>query len=396
MVDVIIAGGGIAGASLAILLARQGLEVKVFDRARFPREKACGEGLMPAGVQALARLGVEIEGAPFAGIRYWHGDESVEGRFPGNSFGLAVRRRHLDEVLLRTASHQPGVHVSTDCRIEAPLVENGRIRGVITSSGGERARLTVGADGANSTLRHKLGWDASGKSRRFGTRSHYHVRVGQAFLLAAGLPPGVVQRRQTICAGWKAGGRQECLPHNWVDVFLEPRREFYVTPLPNQELLVATLSDSKRSTSHLPRRLAELLQHAEPIDEPLGAAPLNVRAFRRHAAGFVLLGDAAGNCDPITGGGMTQALLSSEMLASRLAKAFPPTERDLAAFDAERERMLRDYRRLTAMVLAIAKRKSLIPPALHILRAWPALFSHLIGVAGGVRPLIAWPGSKAA
>src|SRR5215471_8789653 len=76
MTDVLIVGGGIAGSALAILLGRQGLSVELFERGRFPKEKACGEGLMPAGVGVLERLGVAeaVGGAPFYGVRYHFGD----------------------------------------------------------------------------------------------------------------------------------------------------------------------------------------------------------------------------------------------------------------------------------------------------------------------------------
>jgi len=56
--DVLIAGGGVAGASLAIMLGRAGMNVELYDRRRFPRDKPCGEGLMPAGVAVLRRLGL--------------------------------------------------------------------------------------------------------------------------------------------------------------------------------------------------------------------------------------------------------------------------------------------------------------------------------------------------
>ena len=68
--DVLIVGAGPAGSAAAIGLARHGRSVVLLDRSAFPREKACGEGLMPAGVAALARLGVNVSGAPFRGVRY--------------------------------------------------------------------------------------------------------------------------------------------------------------------------------------------------------------------------------------------------------------------------------------------------------------------------------------
>jgi menaquinone-9 beta-reductase len=119
------------------------------------------------------------------------------------------------------------------------------------------------------------------------------------------------------------------------------------------------------------------------VDEPLGAAPLTVRARQRVGGGCVLLGDAAGSCDPITGGGISQALLSSEILAEHLANAFPPTAEALAAFDSAREKMLAGYRRLTAGVLALAARPRLLRPALTLLDRSPALFTRLLSIAGG-------------
>ncbi|MFN3432082.1 MAG: NAD(P)/FAD-dependent oxidoreductase, partial [Candidatus Sericytochromatia bacterium] len=106
MADVLIVGAGPAGASLAVHLGRAGHEVVLFDKARFPRDKACGEGLMPSGVGALRRLGLfdALEGgAPFWGVRYHAGGRQATGRFPQAAgvpnFGLGQRRLALDERL---------------------------------------------------------------------------------------------------------------------------------------------------------------------------------------------------------------------------------------------------------------------------------------------------------
>src|SRR5690242_9091424 len=72
MYDVIITGAGVAGSSLSILLGRAGCSVALFEKAAFPREKPCGEGIMPAGVAALERIGLlqAVGGQRFTGIRY--------------------------------------------------------------------------------------------------------------------------------------------------------------------------------------------------------------------------------------------------------------------------------------------------------------------------------------
>jgi len=333
MTDVIIAGAGPAGSALAIHLARQGREVLLLDRSTFPREKPCGEGLMPAGVEALRRLGVSVRGKPFAGVTYHAAGKTVPGTFPDRATGLGIRRHHLDHALVEEA-RASGAHV-VQAMVEAPLMENGAVIGVRASGVDHHAKLTVAADGANSVLRHKLGWDASTKSHRYALRQHF--RTAKTF--------------------------------DRVHVYLERDHETYVTPLPDDEVLVAVLRDKPGANS--------IRFDGDPIDTPLGASPLSVRATRRHCPGCVLLGDAAGNCDPITGGGMSQALIAAEMLASRLD--------DLEAFDREREHMLTNYRRLTAATLTLSRHPAFIPPALSLLNAWPGLFTHLLGVAGGTQ-----------
>ena len=85
---------------------------------------------------------------------------------------------------------------------------------------------------------------------------------------------------------------------------------------------------------------------------------------------------------------MTQALRSAEMLAEHLAAEPDWTERFLESFDRTREKMLRDYRWLTAAMLWLGKHPPLIGPALSAMGSAPSLFSHLLSVAGGARGLL--------
>jgi flavin-dependent dehydrogenase len=139
--------------------------------------------------------------------------------------------------------------------------------------------------------------------------------------------------------------------------------------------------------------LAAQLDGAEQITEPAGASPLAGRARARVLPGLVLLGDAAGFTDPITGGGMTQALLSAELLAAHLARRFPPDLAALERFDRERQWLLRDCRRLTGMLLWLTGRPGLTQRVFRLLARRPGWFSHLIGVSGGMRRLL--PGTGA-
>jgi 2-polyprenyl-6-methoxyphenol hydroxylase-like FAD-dependent oxidoreductase len=113
MADVLIVGGGIAGSTLAILLARQGLTVELFEQGRFPKEKPCGEGLMPAGVAVLERMGLAdiVGGAPFYGVRYHLKNLTAEGRFPetqGMPFaGRGQRRRYMIKLSFKQQRRRP-------------------------------------------------------------------------------------------------------------------------------------------------------------------------------------------------------------------------------------------------------------------------------------------------
>src|SRR5262249_20049788 len=212
MADVLIAGGGIAGSALAIMLGRAGLTVELFEQCHFPLEKPCGEGLMPGGVGVLERLGIAeaVGGAPFNGVRYYTGSLVVEGCFPTiagtPAMGRGQRRRQLDQVLFAAAAATPGVIAQTGMRVDAPLCERGRVVGLIVTGQARRAPLVVAADGAHSRMRRLLQLDAPPpRRRRVGLRTHFRLAGGQA------QPP-------------------------WVEVFLGRGYELYVTPLPGDEL----------------------------------------------------------------------------------------------------------------------------------------------------------------
>jgi 2-polyprenyl-6-methoxyphenol hydroxylase-like FAD-dependent oxidoreductase len=345
---------------------------------------------MPAGMAVLERLGLGevIGGAPFYGVRYHFGSQTFEGRFPSNvpagsidpASGRGQRRSVLDQLLFLTASMTPGVTAHTDARAEAPLMENGRVTGLLVKGESFRGDLVVAADGMHSQIRHLLGLDVPPRRKRVGLRAHFR------------LPPGRVQPP-------------------WVDVFAEHGYEVYVTPLPEREVLVAVLANAEalgepvsrvfeRAWRSLPA-LASRLEDAEPVTPILALSPLAGRARAGIVPGCVLLGDAAGFLDPITGCGMTLALLTAELLAQHIAERSNIPEQghvlsDAWLWDFERERrsLLRDYRILTELVLWFADHPRLAEHLLSALRLSPAFFSHLIGVSGGVRRLLSLSGRK--
>lgn len=379
MADVLISGGGPAGSALAILLGRRGLKVELFECGQFPKEKPCGEGLMPAGVAVLNRLGVgeAVGGAPFYGVRYHLRNQTVEGRFPATAglpvLGCGQRRKHIDQVLFRTAASTPGVTARTGACVDAPLREKGRVVGMLVNGEQRRAALVVGADGVHSRLRHLMGMNVPVRRKRFGVRAHFRLAK---------------KRTQSP----------------WVDVFLGPRHELYVTPLPEGEVLVAALAYARHlgePIKHCFRRwivtqpeLSRRLEYAEQVTPLLAISPLAGHARTGVAPGFVLLGDAAGFLDPITGGGIAQALMTAELLARYVPDRLDSDDSWLWEFERDRRALLSDYRILTRMVLWLAGHPQLGERLLLVVKALPACFSHLIGVSAGVRRLVAFPWSR--
>ncbi len=374
MTRVLISGGGVAGSALAILLGRQGIEVELFERRTFPHEKPCGEGLMPAGVSVAERMGLAeaIGGEPFYGVRYHFAEFTVEGRFPNHdgrpSVGWGQRRLKLDEAMFRTASGTPGVTAHIPARVDGPLMEAGRVVGLIVGGEPRRGRLVVAADGIDSPIRKAVGLDLPPRRKRFGVCAHFRLADGRE------QPP-------------------------WVEVFVRKDYELYVTPLPAREVLVAALVETgsmheaaEQAYSRwlrAERILTERLEGAEQITAIAGSSPLASRARRGVAPGLILLGDAAGFVDPITGGGMAQALVSAELLARYIGiHGLATLDGWLDAFDRERNGMLRDYRILTKAMLWLASRPRLARNAFRAMTATPRLFSHLLGVSGGFRTFL--------
>jgi menaquinone-9 beta-reductase len=372
MSRVLIAGGGVGGACLAILLGRSGVEVELFERGTFPREKPCGEGLMPAGVEALERMGLAsaVGGAPFFGVRYLFPRFKLEGHFPSRNGkrreGRGQRRLLLDEVLFNAAKNTPGVSARTSVNVDAPVVENGRVTGLIVDGTVRRSDLVVAADGLASPIRKALGLDLPMRRRRFGLRMHYRMKPGS-----------------------------EQSP--WVDVF--PRRgyELYVTPLPEGEVLVAALVESGRLNGAAEREftrwvnaepeLADRLRGAEQISPLAGCSPLGARASCGVVPGAVLLGDAAGCVDPITGSGMAQAIATAELLSTYVAQKQLSEEAWMWKFERERHAMLRGREIVTTAILWLARHPWTAAGAFQAMRATPYVFSHIVSICGGAREL---------
>ncbi len=348
--EVIVVGAGPAGLATALELAQRGVASLVIERRSPPLDKACGEGVMPAGVRALEELGVALPPdrcARFRGVRFIDGPRSFEGRFSTGP-GLGVRRTVLSEALLdRTRS--VGIPVEFDCALRE--WEN-RADGIVarTTAGDVRARLLVGADGLGSFVRSRAGLAAPIRRRRFGMRRHFRV------------------------APWTP----------FVEVYWSAGAEAYVTPVAADEVGVAILwggdgRSHERCLAAFPE-LAARLRGAEPVTRVRGAGPFWQGARRRFAPAVALVGDAAGYTDAVTGEGITLSLVCARVLAEVIAERRP-----LADYERAWRKLTRT-RRVFATLLGFGIGHPRARAACFaVLARRPDVFERMLGWAAGER-----------
>src|SRR5437764_787559 len=165
--DALVVGSGPAGSIAATVLARGGARVALVDKAKFPRDKACGDLVGPRGVQLLSDLGITIPGALKVDDMIVVGPTSHRVRlpcYPGRTYpghGFALRRVDFDAAL-RKAAVGAGAEAFID-RAADPLWRDGGLEGFALSSGTEvRADIVIGADGASSRAAAGLGTPLGG------------------------------------------------------------------------------------------------------------------------------------------------------------------------------------------------------------------------------------------
>jgi geranylgeranyl reductase family protein len=166
--DVLIVGGGPAGAAAAYWLALAGHRVSIVEKRHFPREKTCGDGLTPRAVKQLDDMGLTEPLSKyhrFSGLRATAMGKELELEWPEHPIyprhGYVVRRNALDEMVARNAV-AAGATLLEGHEALSPIVERGFVQGaMIARDKGEptelRARYTIVADGANSRFGRALG-----------------------------------------------------------------------------------------------------------------------------------------------------------------------------------------------------------------------------------------------
>lgn len=337
MLDLAIAGGGPVGLATALYAARAGLEATVFEPRVGVIDKACGEGLMPGAVEALAALGIEPDGLSLRGIRYRAGTHCAEARFRGGT-GRGVRRTALHAALLHgiVSAGVPVIHEAVgDVAQDADSV----------LVNGTRARYLVAADGLHSPTRRGLGLEApAGNARRFGLRSHVEM------------------------SPWT----------DFVEVHWSGSAEAYVTPVAPGLVGIALLTSSRGSFEEQLRCFPELSERVAgmAMSRVRGAGPLHQRSRRRTAGRVLLVGDASGYVDALTGEGIAVGLGQARAAVAAIGSDDP------SRYEWAWRRASWRYQAFTRALLGIAAvppaRRALVPLAARL----PTVFSAAVNELG--------------
>lgn len=335
MIDLLVVGGGPAGLATAIHGARAGLDVVVAERRTGPIDKACGEGLMPHTLRHLERLGVHPIGRPFRGISYRDGNRHVDARFRRGA-GRGVRRTVLHGALLDAAA-VAGVRICHD--------EVGDIGQDATSvtAGRWRARYLAAADGLHSPIRRSLGLERpSPGTRRWGIRRHVQI------------------------APWS----------DYVEVHWAAGAEAYVTPVADDCVGVAVLKSRRGGFDCHLAEFPELRDRiaGRPHDPDRAAGPLRQRVSSRAAGRVLLVGDAAGYVDALTGEGLGLAFGAAELLVKSVVAERPES------YDRQWRQMTLRYRALTAALLAASSHATLRSGIVPAAAALPSMFTGVVNL----------------
>jgi flavin-dependent dehydrogenase len=367
--DVAVVGAGLAGLATAIQLARRGRSVVVAERADGPQRKACGEGLFPYGVAEALALGLDLEAAgaaPLHELRFHAGGRSAAAPLGAGGPGLGLRRDELSASMHRLAATE-GVDVRSGTAVRGLIVRGRRVAALGSSGGPIEARAFVAADGLGSRLRTRAGLDDGRPGSRYGVSAH----LAMAELSQA------------------------------IDVHFHDGYEVYRTPVAAGSANVAILLEKRLVKAFAGRATAAFREMlgghpaagASPDleDEPLVAGPFSRGCRRRWRGNLVLVGDAAGFFDGISGDGMSAALVEARLCAAAVdaflvSGSFEPFKR----YERECRARQRASNLLARVMLGYARQPWAARFAVGSMARHPETLARLVSVAadgGSIRRL---------
>jgi geranylgeranyl reductase family protein len=319
--DVLIVGGGPAGAAAGYWLALQGHDVTIVERKTFPRDKTCGDGLTPRAVHQLEAMGLAAGLTPYhrySGLRATGMGRELELEWPSHpvypNYGYVVRRRDLDQMVADNAV-AAGARLLQGHEAVHPVVDRGFVRGAsVNRSDGSaldvRAEFTIVADGANSRFGRALGTSRT-KEWPYGTaiRSYWTTpRHADPWIESA---LDVKDRNGNPMPGY-----------GWIFPVGDGTVNVGVG-------LLSTFRDFKSvNTTHLLDAYAHQIAERWEIDPAApecrptsGRIPMGGSVGPKAGPTYLVVGDAAGSVNPFNGEGIDYAYETARMAADVIHQA---------------------------------------------------------------------------
>jgi len=374
---VVIIGGGPAGLAAGIVLASNQIPTALFERDALPRDKPCGEGIMPTGVRFLQRYAVDTgidrdQVFPFQGITYRAFRRSQATGTFREGCGWGMPRKVLSNALFQRASQIENLEIYPNTQPDVTIDDHGRVN-LQTKYGQLHPRLVIGADGLTSTVRKSAGIrELSRHYHRWGVRQHFSVKP------------------------WSQN----------VEIYWEDGIEAYVTPCGPELIDIAFLWDRSRIKPSLAGKsvvagflkyfpeLIDRLGGAQSYDPPMAVGPLERRIRGPAADGILLMGDAAGYLDAITGEGISLAFAQAvalertvvPLLREKPALNGSLTKADLSPYASAYRQIVFPYQCITRLLLALSTRPLLVERIIDLLNRRPTLFQVLLSLNMGIPP----------
>jgi flavin-dependent dehydrogenase len=376
MVEVLIAGAGPAGAMAALILARAGVRVLIVDRARFPRDKICGDTLNPGALRILERHQlrgrVDPRGFPIHGMLLTGpSGVQVRGIYGSGIIGRSLVRREFDQLVIEAAI-AAGAQFQDGVRVQGPIVEQASgskapsVHGALLVARDGRtlripAQMTIAADGRRSTL---------------------------AFALGLARQPARPRR-------WAIGGYFQDVEGLDIVGEMHVRRGHYlgIAPLPNGLTNACYVSASREGMAQPAAQLLRALWRDPLLRERFLRArmtgpvtvlgPMAVDVPRAGVRGLLLAGDAAGFIDPITGDGVRLALRGGELAAETALASLEHPERPWhETLTRRRARAFRAKHRFNRLVRTIVASEHAVRAGAISATLAPGLMRRIISYAG--------------
>jgi len=390
--DVLITGGGPGGSALAYHLARKGHKVIVAEAERFPRDKVCGDGVSPIAISELHAMGItgtekfrQTNEIKKVGLFIQHDKVIIDLSKPEHLLFHAhiIPRIELDQWIYEAAKNA-GAQYLENCRVTDYVVTD---QGVNISLTQEKCtfqiktKVIVGADGSSSTIARKMRGTKPGEEfQLLGLRAYYENVQGPT------------DRVDIYFSGESFPGIYWLFPKGPDGANI------------GMAMVSATIP---QNTRHISKMLTEHIGNNADIKERIGQGKINGKIAgwplvfynsesRITASRVLLVGDAAGLINPLSGDGIQYALLSARWASETLDAAITRNDFSEARLNTYREKVDQELGydfALSNMLVQFSRNKTLTPVWMSILRIMiarskddPAYADTIAGIFEGTYP----------